>query len=412
MSKMIGWSERTISIALAVAITLIGIGPIPLAAGRVGISAWSVARTTLFFWFGLKLWIVIRERCWPFDSVPWARLAPLGLFFLIVTASLLVTFSQAGDYRYFAFACFHTVVVVEVVSDRQRLRWALLSLGVLPVVLVVRGLLHVPSVLAIDMSYRFGFPLDHPNTAGFVLAMTLPLSLWCIAAEKRWLRGLALVSCLLQLLALLLTYSRGAWIAAACSIVFYFVLSRQWKALTVIVAVGCVGVALVPTLRERLVSIARPMKDASIAERTMLAQQGIRIGWDNPLLGVGYGRGRVKAALREKFRGTTFEKIALTHSHNVYVELFAGTGFLGLVSYLWLVGSGFAVALRSALRQSVSEPRWGIALASAWLAVMVCGLGDVPFFHHETRILLFTLLGLTARAAALDALPERSNVSP
>ncbi len=411
MSNAIQWSERAIAIAIATSLGLIGIGHLALGDGWVSVGAWSVARTTLFFWIVLKLWIAARERRWPFAAGPWARLWPLGLFFLVVTASLLRVFSLAGDYRYLAFACCHAVIVVEVISDRQRLRWALLLLGVLPAVLVVRGLIHAPSVLSLDMAYRFGFPLDHPNTAGFVLAMTLPLGLWCIAAEKRWLRALAVISCLLQLLALVLSYSRGAWIAAFCSSLLYIVLSRQWKALAVILALGCAGIAFVPAVRERLISLAKPMDDAAIAERALLARQGIRIGWDNPLLGVGYGRGRFKAAFRERVRGTKFENLGLTHSHNVYIGLFATTGLLGLGSYLWLVGSGFATALRSALRQPVADPRLGLALASAWLAGIFGGLGDVPFFHHETRILLFTLLGLTARAGALDALPDSSNAS-
>ena len=36
-----------------------------------------------------------------------------------------------------------------------------------------------------------------------------------------------------------------------------------------------------------------------------------------------------------------------------------------------------------------------LGIAAAWIAFAVTGLGDVPFYHHEIRILFFTLLALT-----------------
>lgn len=407
MSQINHWSERTIAIALAIAIALIGIGPMSLGAGPFSISAWSVARTTLFFWLGSKICLAISERRWPFEPGGWARQTPLLVFFLVSTVSLLPDFSAAGDYRYFAFACFHAVIVTEAVRDRQRLRWALLLLGVMPAVLVLRGIIHAPAVLSFDLARRFGMPLDHPNTAGFVLAVTVPLNLWCIAAVHGWRRGLALLCCLLQLLALLLTYSRGAWIGALGATFLYLSLARQWKVALIILTIGVASVAMTPTVRARLVSLSQPMTDASMGERLMLARQAVSIGADHPLLGVGYGRGRVKAALRERLRDTPFESLGLTHTHNIYVELFAGTGLLGLGSYLWLIGLAIYQSWHVARDRPVDDSRIGFALTSAWLAVVLCGLGDVPFFHHETRILLFTLLGLTASAYGLTRQASR-----
>jgi hypothetical protein len=34
-------------------------------------------------------------------------------------------------------------------------------------------------------------------------------------------------------------------------------------------------------------------------------------------------------------------------------------------------------------------------MGAAWIAFVVTGLGDVPYYHHEIRILFFTLLALT-----------------
>jgi O-antigen ligase len=203
------------------------------------------------------------------------------------------------------------------------------------------------------------------------------------------------------MLALILTYSRAAWVGATLASLAYLISCRQWKLVAAILAFCCAIVVVVPALRDRLFSLATPWSDASISERIMLLREASAIGWNNPILGVGYGRGRVKAALRGRLRGSEFENNPLWHTHNVYVELFAGAGLLGLGSFLWMIGSGFAQAAGSAAQDASADGWLGFALASSWLAMVLCGFGDVPFFHHETRILLFTLFGLIVGSSAI-----------
>ena len=84
----------------------------------------------------------------------------------------------------------------------------------------------------------------------------------------------------------------------------------------------------------------------------------------------------------------------IAHTHNMYVELFAQTGLLGLgLSF----GCFFRLSLRLLAAQVVSmmRPSIRVGIAAAWIAFAVTGLGDVPFYHHEIRIMFFTLLALT-----------------
>jgi O-antigen ligase len=216
-----------------------------------------------------------------------------------------------------------------------------------------------------------------------------------------WRRRIAAVSCLLQTLGLILTYSRAAWVGAVLASLAFLISCRRWKSVAVILTICCASVVAVPTIRDRLFSLASLWNDASISQRVMLLREASAIGWNNPILGVGYGRGRVKAALRGRLRGSEFENNPLWHTHNVYVELFAGTGLLGLGSFLWMTGSGFAQAARLAAQDAAADGLLGFAFASSWLAMVICGFGDVPFFHHETRILLFTLFGLIVASSAI-----------
>jgi hypothetical protein len=60
-------------------------------------------------------------------------------------------------------------------------------------------------------------------------------------------------------------------------------------------------------------------------------------------------------------------------------------------------------AARSAWRAARPDAILSTALASSWFAMIICGLGDVPFFHHETRIMLFTLLGLIVSTCSVGS---------
>jgi len=357
-------------------------------------SAWSVSRTTLGFWVILKLVFLFRHG-WPGISraalLPWV---PLASFFAIVTLSLLPDFRSAGDYRYLVFAFAHAVMVVDVFADTGRQRWLLLIMAVSPLVFVVRGFIDAPEVFSFALTYRFDYPLDHANTAGYLLAMSIPLCLYVVQVERGWRRWLTALSCLGQILALLLTYSRGAWLGWSAAMFFFGVATRQWKCLMVTLVVAATCVAALPSLRQRVVSVARPYSDLAIGERLQVLKGAIRLGMDHPILGVGYGRGRLKQELRRSYQDEFSKDIPIWHAHNVYAELLAETGLLGLGAFIWLIVSTLQRLLRSALARSSYERLVGFTIAAAWTAAAVAGLGDVPFYHHEPRVFFFTLFAL------------------
>jgi putative inorganic carbon (HCO3(-)) transporter len=275
-------------------------------------------------------------------------------------------------------------------------------MGIAPLALVARGFIHDPGVFSFDVASRFGFPLDHPNTAGYLLSMSLPLCLLAASAERGWWRGVALVSLAAQLPALMLTYSRAAWLGASVAIIVLACLAKKWKFLIVMLLLAAISVAAFPPLRQRAATLLRPQSDQSISDRVELANDAMQIAMDKPVLGIGYGRGRLKEALRQRYQGTVDENSPIWHTHNVYIELFAETGFLGLAIFLWLAGDILRRLLRRVRAQSSPDAMVGIALTASWSAALVAGLGDVPFYHHETRIFFFSLIAL-AYLYALNA---------
>jgi O-antigen ligase len=401
MQIAILWWERGLVTALYLSIALLGVGRLESLQMRGSISAWSISRTTFFFWVFFKLLLFFRGG-WTATGLPKLRsLTPLYGFFFVVTVSLLPDFHQAGDYRYFFFGCAHAVMLVDLFTAeprRERLVWLL---GVLPAILVVRGLLHDPLVLNFDLSHRFTFPLDSWNTAGYLFAMSLPLCLFIAVAKPGWSRALGSVSCAAQLLGLVLTFSRGAWLGWGASMLCLGITTRTRKYIVLVVVLALACVLAAPSLRQRALSLSQPQSDQSIRERVQLLKSSVQLGMENPVLGVGYGRGRLKEALRSRLQGTILEDSPIWHTHNLYVELVAGTGLLGLSTFLWLIGHVLLRLWRSAIRRDGSGRLLGFAIGSSLIGGLVAGIGDIPFYHHETRIFFFTLLAL-AHLYSLD----------
>ena len=405
-SKLILWWERGLIAALCLSVALLGIGRLEFFSAAGSISAWSVSRTTFFFWLTLKLVLTFRVG-WDATGLSALRcLSPLFLFFAFVTLSLLPDFHQAGDYRYFFFGCVHAMMIVDLFSAGPQRRWLPGLVGLLPLVVVLRGLMADPSLLEFELTHRFSFPLDSWNTAGYIFVMSIPLSLFMAIVNSGWWRALGLISCAAQILALFLTFSRGAWLASIASIAYLGSRMKRWIHFVALILIITAIMLVTPGLRNRLTTLTRPQTDQSITERVQLLKSAVQVGMENPVLGVGYGRGRVKEALRGRLQGTVLEGRPLWHTHNLYVELFAGTGILGLSSFVWLITQTFVRLSQAALLRNGAERLLGFALAASWIAALVAGLGDIPFYHHETRIFFFTLLAAAHIYLSLGAEDE------
>jgi O-antigen ligase len=392
--KFIQRWEQGLVFGLCLATAFLGIGRLEIFPAGGSISAWSISRTTFFFWLALKIVLVIRNG-WSASRVPdLAYLWPIFLFFGVVTISLLPDFRQAGDYRYFFFGCVHTVMLVDLFTTERRQRWLPALLGLVPLVLVVRGIVHDPSILKLDLAHRFSFPLDSWNTAGYVFAMSMPFSAFLAITTAGTPRIVGVVAGLAQMLALLLTFSRGAWLGWIAALAYFGIATRKFHYLALLLVLAGGGMVVAPALLQRLASVTEPEIDHSILGRMQLFKSSLAVGIDNPLLGIGYGRGRLKEELRPRLQGTVLEGKPIWHSHNLYIELFAGTGILGLGTFLFLSVRTMLDVNRAALLSDGPRRILGFAIAASWLAALVAGVGDIPFYHHETRIFFFTLAGM------------------
>jgi O-antigen ligase len=231
---------------------------------------------------------------------------------------------------------------------------------------------------------------EQPNPYAGYLGLTLPLAVGLVAAT--FLSGRGKVSgwwsiwagaCgALMLAALIMSWSRGAWLgfAAATTVMTLAVISRSGRAaVLILIFVFLVlylllagGLDLVPPAIVQRFSDFVPylnlvdvrgmeITDANFAvlERMAHWQSALAMWTDHPWLGVGVGNYEV-AYTRYAL---PLWPLPLGHAHNYYLNIAAEAGIVGLLAYLLLGGAAWLFAWRATNRASrASGWRWAIAL--------------------------------------------------
>lgn len=250
---------------------------------------------------------------------------------------------------------------------------------------------HDPVVNAIGtLPYgRIGSLVGSPVGLGCALAMLAPLQLrLALDGEGATLRRLGSAFLALSSLALVLTWSRGAWLAAAAAAACYLLWTGRLRlpGARVLAAAALVAGALaVAAVR------ARPTATSDMG-RVAVWSSSLRIFAAHPALGAGPDTvalmlGRHKT---EGFVRAYGELGGQAHAHNDILQVLATTGLLGLAAYAWLLLAAWR-RLTNALRDEALRPGAAAAGAGLVAAFVVAKLNPVPL---DALALAAVLLGL------------------
>lgn len=230
----------------------------------------------------------------------------------------------------------------------------------------------------------FGQPNPYAGYLGLVAPLSISLALWAWSGRNRAGVSLRLVLPALALLisaGLLVSWSRGGWLAFVAAVAVVVVAHTRRAAPLVLALAALVvlvlgGVDLLPPsvagrladLREYvgLVDIARSeVTDAnfSVIERIAHWQAALGMWRDHLWLGVGTGNYAVAYAAYNLPRW--YEPLG--HAHNVYLNFAAEAGLLGLLAYLWL----WLASLWQAVRTAALDDRFAAAVGAGVLGALV-----------------------------------------
>ncbi len=239
-----------------------------------------------------------------------------------------------------------------------------------------------------------------PNTYGTYAAAILSLgfSLWVFGADSR-LRLPAIVASILGVSALVISFSRGAWISLVASMLVILLLAwrtgRLSKKALFRIAGSLVVVATIAMLFSGSISsrISEVRSDLYVlSDRMKLNQVAMNMIRSRPILGVG-----INTFVNEMggFDTTGISAYFPQPVHNVYLLVAAETGLIGLLLFICLL----VVVLQDCLKLIRGADHFlavcGIGVLSSLVVLMVSNLADD---HLRTEVLyglFWVLIGLT-----------------
>jgi len=263
---------------------------------------------------------------------------------------------------------------------------------------------------------------EQPNPYGGYLGLALPVSVGLVAAgvlrvrgRLRWEWVIWAAGCgALMLVALVMSWSRGAWLGFGAALVVMAVAVVVQSGRAVVLAAvlgGLLAYVLVTGGLARLpVSIVQRFSDFlpylgvidvrgvevtdanfAVLERMAHWQSALDMWTDRPWLGVGIGNYEPVYARY----ALPLWSAPLGHAHNYYLNIAAEAGALGLVAYLLLWGAALVGVWRSLRR--TSGWLWGVSLGVLGMLVhlSVHSLFDNLFVHGmylQVAILLGVIL--------------------
>lgn len=337
-------------------------------------------------------------------------------YFFITIMSTFWSIDLGTSLRYMAFwltALIVLMVLISLVKSERELITAALCIaaGLLVAsayaVMQRAGGLEASASLT-DLDANKGMPgrvfsfFENPNSFANVLVLFAPLMLTMGLDKKHKVRSaFFLLAFLLSVLALIMTYSRGGWLAIALSM-FTLILLVKPEYAPLLIVVGCAALPILPdTILNRIITIFTG--DSSIDTRMYLYDGAFGAIASSPVFGVGLGSEVAGIAAMDSGRYLIAEKMKFVHAHNLYFEIWAETGAVGLVFFLLAMFYGLQRAASCARRKDapMTARRVCAGFMAAFTGSLFFGVTDYPWCYPRVMVMYWLAFALMCAASKL-----------
>ena len=333
-----------------------------------------------------------------------------GLLFLAAGAiSVFVAPDQRaalGLYRaYFIEPMAFGLVLLNVVSTPRR---ALGVAGGLAVGGLLVGLANSAVVVEALRQHTYDVVNTPPvvvyNTANAVALFLGPLiafggaiALHSAGRTERWLAAGAV---LLGLICMVLSFSRGGYLAMAAVALGLALTHRwRWRLLTASVLASVALLAISPIRHRVLTEFDLSNGHNTLVGRFHLWSVALQMLRDHPVFGAGLSG--FATVIGPYWNPTNIDRF--TYPHNIVLNSWSETGILGLVAFGWIIVIGFMRSWHGWRSASAEWKYIHLGVLLALLAVVVHGLVDVPYLKNDLSLEFWSLLCLSFAPAAVMA---------
>jgi hypothetical protein len=390
------------------------LGRFPLTLGLAGLACaftpayvirWRIAfyPTTLLEAAIVATVLAFAFESWRLRAMPvWRTPVTYPALVFVVAGAISVVVSldhraALGIYRaYLLEPVAFAFVVLNVVDSFQRARIVLAGLGVAGVVV---GIANSFVILNALRNNQISPGVTGPVTI-YMNANDIPLFLVPLIAiagaialhdEDRRLRIACAVFFAVTVAAVLLSFSRGGYLALAAVALGLAISNRhRWRLVGAAAAAG-IAIALIPPIRYRLaveVDFSNPQN--TLVGRFELWRVSLQMLKDH--IPFGAGLSGFAQTIAPYWNPTHTDRFI--YPHNIVLTFWSETGLLGLAAFAWLMFVGFQIGWRGWRRPNGGWGPMELGVLLALVAVVVHGLVDVPYFKNDLALTFWVIIGL------------------
>ncbi len=339
---------------------------------------------------------------WKFDGMGLLILALLAVYLMAAITSFAQMKSLTIWAIYFAFMSIY-FVAINTLKNRKQL-FDLLTVFVLSGFLVcLYGVAQyvfkwdvtqawIDEEMFEDIRMRIYSTLENPNVLGEYILLVLPVCVGLIWTKKKPLAKLIFTGiAAVQMLALILTFSRGCWVGimAAAAIFVTFVAGKLWG--LALIALPFVPMLLPQSIINRFTSIG-DMSDSSTSYRVYIWMGTLAMIADFWISGIGMGA----EAFAQVYPFYSYSSIVAPHSHNLFLQILVESGVVGIGLFL-LIGFFFLKNLISGSHLAgKGSPLFVmmVAIGGAVCGFAVQGMFDNCFYNYRVFAVFWIMLAL------------------
>jgi len=254
------------------------------------------------------------------------------------------------------------------------------------------------------------------NVLGGLLAVSLPFVYYCVAKSVREWRLLWIIAFVIIFIALILTKSRGAWIAGFAGLVVYYgsflagLFKSMWiKRWTLLIATPIVLLALSLSF-----AAIYNLNSASADGRLFIWSVTWDMIQDHFITGVGYGNFGLHwldyqgAYFAQDLSGKSHSlAVSLTSAHSQYMQILAETGIVGLLIFFGFIAT-LLFNVRRKFRTLVHvDSQFLVVLISALFTLLIHGIVEDVLVGLPLEIIFFLIIAMLALMISESSLKNK-----
>ncbi|MCL6096940.1 MAG: O-antigen ligase family protein, partial [Patescibacteria group bacterium] len=194
-------------------------------------------------------------------------------------------------------------------------------------------------------------------------------------------------------IAILLTYSRGGYLAFIFSIFLFFLLKRKKKEILLFLLLIVFGIFVIPkSIKSEGVVLLRTV---SIKNRILSMGNAINIFSQSPFYGIGFNTYRYAQARSGSFKNDKIVSHSGAGVDNSFIFVLATTGIIGFASYVYMWYRIILEKYHEYLRQKKLQGNLSIIFISSTVGIFISSLFINSLFYPFILEWIWILLAIT-----------------